>query len=340
MDRIRIGIDGRQLCLPLSGIGRYLYNALDDFKPELFEVTLITHRPIIFIVPSHIRLSSSKINSRLGRMVWSQTVLPYKIYKGNFDIFWNPSHRLPFLKFGKTRYIMTLHDLVCIRAGWSLRFSSRILDLLLIPLSLVVADHVICVSANTQQDLSDLFPKLRAKSTVCYPGLTKFNTTHRAERSAVVEMQKRYILFVGTIEPRKNIEGVIAAYSKCDPSIQREYNLVIVGGIGWGGIDVDNVSKRYGVEKNVIFLGHIPDSTLSLLYQSASLFFWPSFYEGFGYPVIEAMKYGAPIITSKNSSLIEIAAGAAILVDPQNILEMAANLERVLRDEKLQARLH
>ncbi len=147
------------------------------------------------------------------------------------------------------------------------------------------------------------------------------------------EIDGDYILFVGTLQPRKNIERLIEAFSKIKNQELgiKNLELVIIGKKGWLYEDILSAPKKFKIEDKVKFLDFVPDSDLSLFYQNAVCFVLPSLYEGFGLPVLEAMNFGCPVITSNVSSLPEVAGDAGILVNPGSVEEIAKSIEKILK---------
>ena len=151
------------------------------------------------------------------------------------------------------------------------------------------------------------------------------------------KINKKYILFVGTLQPRKNIVRLIEAFSKIHH--QQQLNLVIVGKKGWMYEEILEAPKQYGIENQIKFLEFVPDEDLSLLYKNALCFVLPSLYEGFGLPVLEAMTQGCPVITSNVSSLPEAGGDAALYVNPEDVDEIAAKMQSLVKDEELRKTL-
>jgi glycosyltransferase involved in cell wall biosynthesis len=156
---------------------------------------------------------------------------------------------------------------------------------------------------------------------------------------ARLNIYKNFSLFVGSLEPRKNVGTLIKAYAdylKADPN---QYLLIITGGRGWLNHDIYTLVAELGIEQHVRFLGYIQESDLRCLYSVAKVFVYPSLYEGFGLPPLEAMACGAPVITSHTSSLPEVVGDAAILIDPYNVEELFHALKTVLLDDDLRLQL-
>lgn len=192
------------------------------------------------------------------------------------------------------------------------------------------SDLIFTDSSSTAQDLIDEYHIEKGKICVNYPGVetTEKNADINTGVVEKYEIHKPYILAVGKLEPRKNIERLIQAFNKTTTTAQ----LVIVGPKGWGNLDLKQSEK-------IAFLGFVPDEDLMKLYQNALFFVYPSLYEGFGYPIIEAMRYNCPVASSNTSSMAEIAGDAAVLFDPEDIEQIANAIQRLFDDEHLRSNL-
>lgn len=144
-----------------------------------------------------------------------------------------------------------------------------------------------------------------------------------------------YILYVGTIEPRKNIDGIIRCYARLRGTLSELPQLVIAGGWGWKYEKIKELVRELNIEEQIIFTGYVGEDDLAVLYKNAGLLFYPSFYEGFGLPPLEAMCYGIPVICSNTSSLPEVVGDAAIKVDPYGLDEMYNALFKMCTDKAL-----
>ena len=165
------------------------------------------------------------------------------------------------------------------------------------------------------------------KSAVPFESLQKFG------------IDRPYFLFVGTLEPRKNLPRLLTAYSRLGESIKEQAILVIAGGKGWGGVDVNEVVAELGLVSHVRILGYVDEITLAALYANAQFLAMPSLYEGFGLPLVEAMISGTPVLTSNNSSMPEVAGNAGWLVDALDIGSIGNGLNKLICDEQLRGKL-
>lgn len=198
----------------------------------------------------------------------------------------------------------------------------------------LAADAVITISHATAADVRRLFPDL---PTPVYP--VHLGSFLEGIPAPVRPDQPPYLLAVGTLEPRKNLARALEAYAMLvhrRPGVPR---LVVVGGQGWGGVDLEAIIGQYGIAGNVERAGYVSDAALHALYAGAGLLVYPSLYEGFGFPVLEAMSAGCPVVTSNISSLPEIAGAAALTVDPNDPAQIAAAMEQVLSSPDLAQRL-
>lgn len=192
-----------------------------------------------------------------------------------------------------------------------------------------VAAKIIAVSESTKKDLVKILNIDADKISVIYPGQTEFPKGGKLPADI---KPKSYILFVGTIEPRKNLKGLLSAYGLLPTPLREQYPLVIVGGKGWNNsIELKEIGRTNGV----VWLGYVSDADLGELYKNAYIFAYPSLYEGFGLPIIEAAQFGVPSVTSNLSSLPEAAGNGGVQIDPLDAKSIAGGLQSLLEDKKL-----
>jgi glycosyltransferase involved in cell wall biosynthesis len=161
------------------------------------------------------------------------------------------------------------------------------------------------------------------------------NTSTNESVRQKYQLPEKYFLFLGTIEPRKNITAIITAFDFITPSLPAAYSLVIAGAPGWKNEQVVTAITASPYRNRILFLGHVPLEDKKGLYEMAEIFIYPSFYEGFGFPVLEAMASRTPVITSNRSSLPEITEGAAYMINPYRPEEIADGLQRLTSDQAL-----
>ena len=329
---MKIGVDAREVKPNGAGKGRYASEVLKsltklDEKNEYFLYGFGRHTGL----PPNFHWVTLPQGS--GRWIFA---LPRLIRKNKINVFFSPTSFLAcLLTFVPT--VIVVHDLaVFVEPRAKPSFKTKLMEKSTLLLAIRRAKHIICDSNHTKKDVLKMFNVSEDKITVIH--LAAFskpkNIVGPKTITSKYNLPKRYILFVGTIEPRKNIEGLVKAYSLFPRAFRQAIPLVIVGKRGWNFENVDQMVEQLGLKNNVRFIGFIPDSELPGLYQSAGVVVYPSWYEGFGLPVLEAMSYGTPVITSNRSSLPEVVGDAAILINPEKPQEIAQAIKKVLSDSK------
>jgi glycosyltransferase involved in cell wall biosynthesis len=205
---------------------------------------------------------------------------------------------------------------------------------------------IVTISTNSQTEITDFYEVDRNKIHIIYPGIDQ-STLFRWPNDKVEQIKAKYgihgkyILFVGNIEPRKNLKGLLLAYEKLNKKIRNEYSMLLIGARGWLDDEIFEIIQRLRIGGNFIQQPneYVEDKDRAALYSGASLFVYPSLYEGFGIPPLEAMACGVPAITSNNSSLPEAVGDAAIKVDAGSVSELSSAIENALLDEDLRTKL-
>jgi glycosyltransferase involved in cell wall biosynthesis len=210
-----------------------------------------------------------------------------------------------------------------------------------VPRSVQRADHVIAVSQATRQDLIELYNTPPKKISVLYHGVSA-NFAPVTDPARLNEIRQRFglgqapfVLSVGTVQPRKNYTRLVQALARLDDHTR----LVLAGSKGWGINPLLTEIKKLGLTERVIFTGFVDDADLPALYSAATLFVYPSLYEGFGLPVAEAMACGTPVIASDRSALPEVVGNAGLLIDPEDVAALAQAMAGLLRDDSRRAAL-
>ncbi len=238
------------------------------------------------------------------------------------------------------KLVVSVHDVSFKRYPNAFSHRDRLLFATLLPLTLHRAAAVITLSQHARDELSMYYPFLQEKIHVTYlaagnrfvaPGEVEAGYTIREK----YHVEPGYILAVGNLQPRKNLNRLLEAFATTLPELPRTTQLVIVGKAHWQASTVYQAIEELGITDRVVLTGYVPDDDLPALYCMASLFVYPSLYEGFGLPVLEAMACGTPVITSNVASLPEVAGESAILVDPYQVEEIAQAMQRVMTDHDL-----
>lgn len=263
---------------------------------------------------------------------------------GGVDVFWSPHIFLAALS-NACPAVVTFHDLSFERYGEFYSWQKHYWHFSMNPrLQARKAKKIIAVSESTKQDLVELYEIPAAKIKVIYSGINSvsdkgFGSSQIKEK---YHLPEKYILYLGTIEPRKNIIGLIKAFElfkKKYGLLIADYKLVIAGAKGWLYQDVFKAAEKSSFKNDIIFTGFIDNEDKNEVYRLSSLYVYPSFFEGFGFPPLEAMAQGVPVITSNTSSEPEAVATAALVIDPYNIDEMAWAMNELLINKDLRVKM-
>jgi glycosyltransferase involved in cell wall biosynthesis len=196
------------------------------------------------------------------------------------------------------------------------------------------AKKIITISNSSKDDIIKYYKVPESKVTVVHLGLKPLSMKATSKSLSEFGIDKKFVLFVGTLQPRKNIERLIEAFSKL-PESSKDYQLVIVGKKGWLYEPILNAPEKYNIKERVLFLDYVSDNDLPAFYAKAEVFVLPSLYEGFGLPILEAMRYECPVITSKVSSLPEAGGDAALYFDPESTDDIRDTIQKVLSNDTL-----
>jgi glycosyltransferase involved in cell wall biosynthesis len=213
----------------------------------------------------------------------------------------------------------------------------------IVPRSIQRADRVVTLSESSKRSLVSHFGTNPDKITVIHPGIdhTVYAPASVARIAAVRRtygIQREYLLYVGTIEPRKNIAAIMQAYKALPDGLRRRYQLVLAGDKGWKDTEIESLAATMNPD-DLVRPGFIEDGDLAALYSGAAAFLFPSFYEGWGMPVVEAMACGTPVITARNSSLPEAGGAAALYIDAANSTQLRDAIMQVLTNPSRQAKM-
>jgi glycosyltransferase involved in cell wall biosynthesis len=271
--------------------------------------------------------------------------LPADWLSGPVDLYHSPDFALPPLR--RARGIITVHDLAFLMRPDCADARLRAYLEAVVPRSVRRADFIIADSENTRNDLVVLLGVKPGKVAVVPGGVEdrfKPVTEPRSLMAARTKLgvgESRFILAIGVLEPRKNLNRLMDAFAtlKHRDSVPRDLKLVLAGGKGWLYDDIFDHHAASSVRDDILLPGFVPDHLLPSIYSAADILAFPSLYEGFGLPILEAMACGTPVVASRASCLPEVAEGAALMVDPDNVDGLAAALELALLDVNLRVHL-
>lgn len=287
----------------------------------------------------HLFTINSKYFRKLPlRFLFEQFLLPRECRKLKIDTIFSFHYTMPY--FTRIKRAVTIPDMTFYLFPHMHQPIKRFYFKSLIPFSLRRSDKVVTISDSTKTDLLDRFKQLDAeKIAVIHLGVTPPAIPPQAPKHLenYSLTPKKYFLYLGTLEPRKNIPGIIEAFHTvtADKPNTGDLKLVIAGMKGWFYDTIFETVKKYRLEDRVVFTGYADDAVKQSLLANAFLFVYPSFYEGFGLPILEAMVYGVPVITGNVSSLPEVAGDAALLIDPGNDTDIAGAMQKLLDDGDL-----
>lgn len=343
----RIAIDYTSAIHQRAGIGRYTRNlvtalaALDQQTPYvLFSAGTDPLQPSW---PPNFSRCELKLSERQMTIIWHRLKLPLpvEIFTGRIDLFHSPDFVLPPV-VGAIK-VLTIHDLSFERLP---ECSSPALLYYLkaaVPPSVRRADWLLADSESTKNDLIELYKVPQERITVIYAGYDPVFHSDPAADDATIRahygIDKPYILGLGTLQPRKNFKTLIYAYYQLIQEQHIPHQLVIGGQKGWLYEDIFDAVRELHLNDRVSFLGFVEDAHLPALYRGAELFAFPSLYEGFGIPILEAMGCGTPVVTANNSSLPEVAGDAALLVDAHDAAALADAMWCIMSDSTCRAAL-
>lgn len=313
---LRVGVDASPLGAGRTGVGNYastLLLAMCEQRPEV-EFTLFGNTSVIF--PALPNVSVKATPSKWRGPFWQTFELGRLLVNSNVQAFWGTNGYLPPFRLRGIATVVTIHDLADVFApatqAHAVRWSRRLLQ----PRAVRLADRVIAVSEATAADIEAVYG--RKPDQVIHPLVSNhFRAIAQTEAHVVLakyDLPERFLLTVGTLEPRKNLAALIAAY------IDRRDNhvdlppLVLVGGDGWRERNIQGIVSRAEQSGWVKRLGFVPNEDLPALYAGCEVFLMPSLYEGFGMPLIEAQLCGAPVIHGSHASMVEAAGGVGVPV--------------------------
>jgi glycosyltransferase involved in cell wall biosynthesis len=345
---MRIAIDYTAAVNQTAGIGRFVRALITSVTAidQQNQYVLVHARPnegavLNFPTGPNVSRRQLALPERALTIAWHRigVPLPADWLTGPIDLFHSPDFVMPPLR--STPGILTVHDLAFLLFPECADEALREYLLRVVPRSASRASFIVADSENTANDVICLLG-IPAERVAVVPGGVdpRFAPVEdpaglHAIRQLIGVGDAPYVLFVGVVEPRKNLQGLIRAFEIIKQRHKLPHKLVIVGRRGWLSEAIFEAHERSAARDEIIFPGFVPDEELPTLYSAASAFAFPSFYEGFGLPLLEAMACGTPVVSSSAASLPEVVGDAGPLVDPNDPEALAEALHQVLTDERL-----
>lgn len=335
-----IGIDAsRAFVKTKTGIEEYAYRVIKHLRDCLGDQQVILYLDprvnkleyIDFDLPENWKTKFLR-----APVFWTQARLSLEMLFHPVDILFIPAHTVPLIHPKNT--IVTIHGLeyeFCPKAyslferlymRWSIRKSCQ------------WAKRIIAVSENTKKDLMKLYKVPEGKIEVIYEGIGNDNfkfqiSNFESNPNDIISNYRSYFLFVGRLEERKNIIGIVEAFEILKRKYKISQKLILIGKFGFGGEKIKNKIDSSEYKSDIILTGYVSDEDKFYLMANADVFLFPTFYEGFGLPILEAQSVGMPVVTSNVSSMPEVAGNSAVLVDPKNTNEIAEAVYKLISNE-------
>lgn len=333
----RIAVDMRALVGTPSGIGFFTQSLLLHLA-ELgtARYTGMSHRPIT--EPLALAGAGVELESHGGPwgVWWQQLILPRRLQRGDIDLFWSPITILPVRI--PVPAVVTIHDLTTLLQPQTHRLKVRLSVLPFLGKTIERARSIAVDSLATANDVRRHYPQCRDRLEIVYPGIDpEFHPATDSRIAAIrrkIDCEDGFILYAGTLEPRKNLHVLLSAWEQLRRDRPTTPPLVFAGPYGWRSRALMRRIEALR-EAGLRYLGRVPRAQLVELMQAATLFVYPSLYEGFGLPPAEAMACGTPIVASNRSSLPEVVGEAGLLVDPNDTEALARAIRRILEEPAL-----
>jgi len=339
----RIGIDARKV--KDYGIGSYIRELIGGIarSPESQRYRFLLYvgpfdRDALPILPSHFEVADEESP---GYSVSELTGFAWRVFRDKLDLFHATHYVLPPLP--KTRAVVTIHDIIHLLYPQFLpSHAAHLYARFMIRRALTRADRIITVSYNSRRDLADYYGIPSSRTDVIYNGVSSRFTPDVTEQEVarVAErhgLSRPYLLFLGGEKPHKNVQNVVRAFAEARRLKQIPHSLVLAGPMPKNPGRIDALVSALDLDQAIRRTGVVPDEDLPGLYAGAAALLYPTLYEGFRLPVVEAMACGVPVLTSSTSALQEIAGGYAYLVDPMDVDAIAEGIAVLATDEKVRS---
>lgn len=344
---MKIMYDATSLARKRTGIENYTRNlmrALINRISSTDELYILFRKEITDMdgisLPKNVKLIISPLDSQiLCEQVW----IPYIKTKYNPDVIHFPAFPPSF--FIKKNTYITVHDATMWKFPETLSFKNKLYMRPLTTRGIKIAEKILTVSESSRSEIGDVFPKYKDK--IFNTGISISNEIKPIINNTINEntrkkynLPEKFILTVGSIEPRKNLRFLIETFTTyCNENKNNEVKLIITGRAAWGAKDINSFIKNNNMENKIIMTGYVSDEELTSLYTLCDFFVYPSIYEGFGLPVLEAMACGAAVVVSNTSSLPEVAGENALYFNPNSTDELIKNIEYVIENPEVKNNL-
>ena len=338
---MKIGIDARgAIWYRGTGIGTYTYQLLHHLKQGPEKESYRLFYPGEEYSGLDIGYRPDFLPLEENGDYWESYYLPKTLEQEAIDLYHVPQNGIGLPQKKVCRQVVTIHDLIPYIYPETVGRKYLQIFLQEMPRIMAEADGIITVSENSKRDIRDIFAYPEERIWVIYEAPEPVYHLLPAEPCSEelkerYGIRKKYILYVGGFGPRKNIRGLLVAFAQVCREFPNEYLLVCPGLWQREGAGPEDLIQALGLTGQVLFPGYVPVNHLPWFYRGASVFVYPSFYEGFGLPVLEAMACGAPVITSNTSSIPEVAGDAALLIDPHDAHHLAEAIIQVLSQPDL-----
>ncbi len=324
----------------IDGTRVYILNLLKCFGAlDTIDSFRIYHKNIFNTELTPPIFSNYKIIKKPARFFWTQTRFAWELMRDCPDVLWMPMAALPIIRSRKIKTVITVHDLAFKffpemfpkKDLWELNFYAKY--------AIKNADKIIAVSQSTKKDILHFYPNVDTKKIkVIYHGFdgNLFLKNSISNKKKV----SPYLLYVGAIQPRKNLSTLIDAFEKIKTKNKYpDLKLILAGGVAWQAEDTLVAVQNSSFSNDIILTGRVDFSVLAKLYQCAEMFIFPSLYEGFGIPILEAFASGVPVVCANNSSLPEVAGDSALYFDGKNAVDLTEKIISILENDNLRKEL-
>jgi glycosyltransferase involved in cell wall biosynthesis len=338
---MKIIVDATSLARTITGIENYTKNLvlnLIDIKNEEFELILLFRNEI----PIYLREKQSGYKALVSpfrsQLLTEQIWIPYVVKKLRPDLTHFPAFPPPLLV--KNNIVFTIFDATMWKHTNTLSLKNKLYMRPLSTRGIRIAEKLFTISESSKKEILNVFPNSLNKMKNLGISISDnfqiiLNEDELKNTKVKFQIPDKFLLTVGSLEPRKNLLFLIRSFIKFKKDNLTDFKLVITGRSAWGSNEVKELISKNSLEKDIILTGYIEDEELLSLYNLATYFLFPSIYEGFGLPVLEAMACGTPVIISNTSSLPEVAGDAALYIDPFNEGSLVSAMVEAIRDEKL-----